>query len=573
MKKDIRSILYGFTMAEILISLAIAMIVATAMVPVFGTKKVKRPTNKIEHGIVACYYNGSNQLQYEVRKNVEDGAARDGSPGGTECTFMIPSKASHVKIIAIGAGGNGGGNTFQMQVVNGANSGNGSIRIDNNFQDDIEASSSKDSTIPNKIRSTFNEWASRRQGEVYALYSEVRSPIGAGGSGKCKAVYCNASCAASDPYKNGDAPNGSWYSQRTNCPQNNYTSGCWHYQHGKGGNSGKGLMVKNISLPINGDSTIKIDETDQLSGVSVTTGGTTNSISMTASGAGGNPTYNDAAGRYADGSDSNVASTCTYKGSKNWCAQASSQEPGNQGKKIGIEIPALQKCEDNEARAIFGIVKYRGKGLGREWSANSAYTWEYNDPAVIPTLSTKGDYGSEVVQVFNNLKGSLTLHPARGIGDTSRVLKENQIIVSTTTSSQNGRTLATGTPYPVNEQIPKEIAELGKPENKEHFTYLDAVNGTGFRIPLSNCGQNCPGYAGTGTYLFVKDTNAINSVKLVNNQSGATYTKFFSKYENFDNLSTCPNGDSLVSYPGVAWAGYCRGSKSSGNWGGIIVIW
>ena len=184
MKKDYRSILYGFTMAEILISLAIAMIVATAMVPVFGTKKVKRPTNKIDHGVAACYYNANNQLQFEIQKNTEDGAAREGNAdGGTECAFTIPSKASHIKIIAIGAGGSALDNYFQMQVVPGANSGSGSIRIDNNFQDDIEAASSVDASIPNKIRNTFNEWATRNPGQVYALYNEVRSPIGAGGSG------------------------------------------------------------------------------------------------------------------------------------------------------------------------------------------------------------------------------------------------------------------------------------------------------------------------------------------------------------------------------------------------------
>ena len=462
-----------------------------------------------------------------------------------------------------------------MQVVPGANSGSGSIRIDNNFQDDIEAASSVDASIPNKIRNTFNEWATRNPGQVYALYNEVRSPIGAGGSGKCEAVYCNASCAAPSPARGGDVPSyGSWYIKRPNCPQNSYTSGCWHYQHGKGGNSGNGLIVRNVSVPINGDSSIKLDETDSLGGVTVTTNGNTNSVVMMTSGAGGTPVFNSAAGVFTNGANNGTPASCKYQGNTNWCSRASAVA-GNQGAAYGIEVPDLQTCQDREVPTVFGRVTYKGKGLGNGYNNNAAYTWEYTDPDVIPTITKRGEYGSDVVQVFNNIKGTLQLHPARGTGDTTYVAKDGQRIVSALNpSNPNGGRFNTNTHYKVNEQIPQGIAELGKPENEDHFTYLDAIRSSGFRIPLLNCGKNCPGYAGTGTYLFVKDTNAINFVRLINRQSGnVTYDKYFSNFNNFDNLSTCPDGDIMTSYPNVAWAAYCSGSKRNGSWGGVIVIW
>ena len=99
----------GFTIAELLISLLISAILAAAMVPVIGIKKIKNPIIKYNHGIAECYYNESGQLTYYYETNRK--SERNGTQvinGSDHCSFLIP-KAQYFQIFVIGAGSDSAG--------------------------------------------------------------------------------------------------------------------------------------------------------------------------------------------------------------------------------------------------------------------------------------------------------------------------------------------------------------------------------------------------------------------------------------------------------------------------------
>ena len=309
MRKDNRIVFCGFTMAEILISIAIAMIVATAMVPLIGTGKIKKPTNRVNHGVAACYYDTSGRLHYEYRENKSGGISTDKVIGGNHCTFPVP-KSNYLEIIAIGAGGNT--SNAQPVIVSGVTNARqeGDIRVDNNFQVDIEkAASTEDADLPSKIRAVLNEWASSSSGSNLFANFTLTSPIGAGGSGLCQSRVSLPVCGASSPMRGGDGPYGSYYRANTS-----YDTGlnCWWYQHGKGGASGTGLKKSNVKFYLDGHSDISIEDNAERTSVRVKSDKYGDKwITMAAAKAGNSPTFNGT--RYIDGAapSSSYNATCS----------------------------------------------------------------------------------------------------------------------------------------------------------------------------------------------------------------------------------------------------------------------
>ena len=505
----------------------------------------------------------------------------DGGKSGTECTINIP-KASHVEIIAIGGGGSSTSSDFRMQVASGSNQASGSLRVDNNFQNDINAASSKGDDLPDKIRTALSEWASSNDKKVYARYT-VTSPVGAGGSGMCKAVFANTSCSAINP-------KGSWYSARTDYPTDNYTTDCWWYQHGKGGSSAKGIKGT-IAIPLKGSSVITVEETTSRAGVLVNNSGTISSISLSASEAGGDPQWKDDKGKgyYVAGKNGTTVAKCS--GTASLCNKATTSVDANPGGDGGIEETHAQRCADRVVPAKSGIVSYKGKGLGNEWQNDqkAAFDWQYSTLAVIPKLAQKGNYGKEITQTFENLDGIIVLHPGKAGKASYAHKKSDTKNLINANGGKNGVIYDKNDYFDVNEQIPSNIAALGKADNANHFSYLNKVKGSGFNLSTSKliqCESNgsCPGYAGTGTYLFVRKSKSnakpkLNVLTIRNNQSSSgnyspgTFTKDFSATgSEFNKYPTCPDGDIEVFLP-QSWASYCIGHQQKGIGGAIIVIW
>ena len=108
MKKNTKKLHSGFTVAELLLSMLVVMVVAASLVPIIGPKKVKIPNIRKSHGIFECYYDAAgNLLQYHANNQGLKDAVPSTPEGSTDrCIFRVPA-ADRYEIYAIGAGADG----------------------------------------------------------------------------------------------------------------------------------------------------------------------------------------------------------------------------------------------------------------------------------------------------------------------------------------------------------------------------------------------------------------------------------------------------------------------------------
>lgn len=217
MKKDLK-MHPGFTIAELLVSMLIVMLVASAMVPIVGPKKLRTLSTRFNHGIAACYWD-EGRLMYLYADN---GPNRNASPtqmedGATSCRYNVP-QANHYTIYAVGAGADGAGNDGNglSSTVAPQNKYNDTIGLSsfrNDIGDKVENRVGNDinSLIPGQeegrsfqleLQDTFTDWAkSINAGRVlshedaqsyningngrylYAEFKGLKGPTGAGGAG------------------------------------------------------------------------------------------------------------------------------------------------------------------------------------------------------------------------------------------------------------------------------------------------------------------------------------------------------------------------------------------------------
>mgnify|MGYP002623270869 CR=1 FL=1 len=98
---------HGYTLAEMLVVLAIVSMVMLAMPPV--TKKVfKVDATAKKHGRVECYYNSEGKLlQYTATELGPSRPEEVENTKATYCSFIPPSNATYIMIHAVGGGGAG----------------------------------------------------------------------------------------------------------------------------------------------------------------------------------------------------------------------------------------------------------------------------------------------------------------------------------------------------------------------------------------------------------------------------------------------------------------------------------
>ena len=107
MKKKLKNMRFGFTIAELLITMFIAMIVAAAMVPLVGPKKIKFPEFNKVHGIYECYWDGETLRAYYADSEHVNGDSSKEVVGDNYCKFTPPDGADHFEIYAITSGTDG----------------------------------------------------------------------------------------------------------------------------------------------------------------------------------------------------------------------------------------------------------------------------------------------------------------------------------------------------------------------------------------------------------------------------------------------------------------------------------
>lgn len=305
MKKKIKNMRYGFTVAELLITMFIAMIVAAAMVPLIGPKKIKFPEFNKVHGIYACYWDNEGNLQAYYADTKQKAPYNTGDlVQGNYCTFPAQANADHFEIYAITSGSPGYLNNLNAELSLNAvvsqssspiNQGDISLEryksdIDNivaNVDDDLYRvidNNNKIMLLRDMVRRTITDWSKNGEGKnkPYAVITALNTALGRGGGGIARKFTVDKTAksgggytectvdAQEDPQqmfrpdegftmaKPNDASAVSYFKQLITM-----NSKCYGYLHLAGSDSRPGIQLKpdfKILLPVNAESTY-IDRT------------------------------------------------------------------------------------------------------------------------------------------------------------------------------------------------------------------------------------------------------------------------------------------------------------------------
>ena len=633
--KKIINFASGFTIAELLLTMLITTIVAAAMVPVIGLKKVKFPRNAFNHGIAECYYEPVGGLDqngdatewrlmfYHADNTRRNDAQAVHIPNEDFCRFEVP-RADYFEIIAIGAGQDGYSNENEVRFnVNDLGVGGtvvqpGFIHVDGRYQSElnsirIDIDNRHNVPISSHIREILDQWAnSERREELYALYM-LESPVGAGGSGRCVQDFnqnkpgCDKCYAGNMGGYGTDCPGplaGNWTNHTVFQGFSSLGSGrCWLYTHADGGNSGRGRRTHHrIRVPLKSDTQIRTSTTAGEAYLEVDG----RSIQLTAAEAGFTPSYDRPNIRWTlDERPGDPAdSECHDGGGGNWCNTAMAWIDDTYihkgGKCSSAGPPGNCNGDAHSNGRIFYSDHINGDTEGK------MLRWDYNALRATPRSGGKGEEGQETAVVYENLRGTLFLRPAPYIpnAEAEDMGRNNMTYVrqdpddpETTLLYANSGTSKGGPidmPFTmVNSDVPYPHYpyEMAIPENINHFDYLSKLDTTRFRGGLRNCraDQWCPGYAGKGIYFYIRDVPDAATISLTNMYNGKSYsipTRQLIEQRGPANISnlcadnqTQPHAMQRLPYTvpnhGTEWftPHYCKEPKTKGSPGAVIIMW
>lgn len=629
MRKDIRNKKPGFTIAELLISMLIVMLIAAAMVPVIGPKKLKRPFYKQYHGVAECYYKeGDSKIQYYSADN--KGFVETRREQGEYCEFDVP-KADRYDIYAIGAGSDGSwaypsSNPLPISlitlteddiIVNGdsnsvesdfgkfdrfeINFKNAPLSLDENGN--ILGIGKPPASFFNELKDAFDGWAEQLQGKNSDLYfklENIYSPTHGGGA------------ASSKLFRRGS---NEIYEDLCTDPNNNENlckePSNFEYKHAAGGNSGyKTVLIDYPTLvPIDGSSII----TDMNKGYDTTS----LHFEMSYKGGGKNKLILSSAQKGPDGyweKDSNNvwksvtptdipnASSASVEYDAQRCikynkecltagkihAIRNGKEKSTQGDKEGI----MSFPDEGSSEPIpeSGNIVYNKKPFHWSYSSVGMANYKYGLPgkpgevrsAVYPQLKVDKLYLFPGKTYFTNTYVSLGT-------DTS--IKSNILIEAKSMPNEGYKWVDYG-PVPIGPYPPQDVLKATTVDNSSLMPYISKLNTYaqyGIKKGLYNCDQQeigCPGFGSSGIYpLIVVPTDQSNEFKnkyllnLHDNQGlekndysvgyGGTPPKEEDVYRsNGSGEIKCHDGSTPL---GVTNKKYCQ--KHFGNGGAVIILW
>ena len=674
----------GFTIAELLISLLISALLAAAMVPVLGMKKVKFPSNKLNHGLAICYYtydgdsdvvnmdedgkdgdDSNYTLHYYYASSTRKETRINSTIEGDHCTFRAPN-SPFIQVYAIGAGGHSAwwekdSGIDQYATLDTADILSGTFTPDENFQSQIDAADNVQSygviqSLSGKIREAMNRWSKDYPDQVIAAYN-LKSPIGRGGIGRCKpvSIYKELYGKNTEPYKQCEEYCSEGYDNKS-CTHLHTPSGvrwhninevrpyvtdgeraCWAFIHGEGQRSGFGGEMKGVTAAVNGTSNITIYNDFTRAGYSITSANLdSESVYLTASKDGAAPTEK-ASGFETKEPKPDMNAGCVDVGSsaiydacealfRIYDTMYASGSLGGKEREIDFG------CEDEYINAS------SEKSLGNVQVLNH-FKWEYTPSTIRYQHAVSGIPGEMRSKVFENLTGELYLYPAKHSeamesvanpspsitidedgnvvygpppelhvhkygGDLTRVLlrehvepeDEDQepvpdVILMT---SRTGKTAVqsnieyqstNGGDYAVSVDISRPDLPLIKPyyddavtDNRAIFgDYISKVNNSKFADnPLSGCDQDCPGFAGDGSYIYLTNIPPYaDMLKLYNvfQHNTIPYTLPGDMYEPLKPPASCIGNFQLVKSSANPDLYLCKPNRPRGNPGAVIIVW
>lgn len=532
---------YGFTLAEILITLLIVGFIASLGIPMLGQQKMKKPNQvKIRHGTFECYYDQDGNLHsyYADSEEDPDGAWDEHLVDGS-CQFTPPSD-SNVMIYAIGAGGTGamGLSTIPYYIYRPFET-SGYVRTDTDFQLSLRDACEKHKWVCENWNKQWDD--SSAQQVEYIL----TSPLGSGGVGRTDRRLkdfdddkteedCRKECAAGHP----------------SCTEN-----CFTVYSANGGKGCKGgsyrIKVKlkkddNVSYSIDLDKT-KIDFNANKYFELLPSGDGRDAYLVNGVPQNGEDctSYPDLPGANSYMSWENGGGTISIVSSEN--------VPGN--------------------NSLFpGGTKSRTRGQ-ISYPHPSQIEYKAKESGIYAYFGLAGAAGSTNFRVYETLPSSIIfrLNPARTSSSNSevRIIRNGSEELLFNASSGNDRR-ADWEHLAINKDDSVFPSKYKADDFTEQIPAFSASHGVGYKSKLAELqasGSFMPGKSGAGAYPVLHNVPENNEPFQIN---GVVVTNGLVQAATYDLPDTCFDGSALKQ-EGTQY--YCGEHENIGNPGAIIIKW
>ena len=532
----------GFTLSEILITLAILGFIAALSVPMLGQQKLKKPNvSALGHGIFECYYGNDGRLYQHYAD--EKGTDKTEPVEGEACHFTAPV-ANYYAITTIGAGGDGGymdmiPDYFPKNISDSSTSA--SVSTGSSFYNDLHGLPSGFSWVLGSQINGKSYW------DEAAPYNKVKYTLQAkvgksGSSNKYLAVLSldqNSSCKSC-------LTTGS-----TNCPED-----CFTVHACRGGNSGLAYQanINNVILSSNDN-------------VSYSLNGSKNSKPAVTLNIGNKEAFVMHAPKGKD------AYTITV-GDNQTCQQGQDGEtPSPHCGQTGFgAIDCSYYAQNLGATETTGYPKYSPKSgkpaIDGVVSINpSEIKISYQYLVINPKYGTSGQPGNVIMRIYEKLpKSALVAVPANNINPDSVVYIQNangqRSTLSIAAAGANGTEVDDSTFYEINNSddlpFPSKLKDTVAPKAPDIFSAIG-------RSLKSNIAELTvtPGTSGDGGYPFIDSISASLQKKIGNKTFNGNDSTITTKAEK------CWNGSDPVL--GLSGKYYCEATR--GGKGAVTIEW
>lgn len=526
----------GFTIAEILMTMAILGFVVALSVPMLGQQKIKKTKNEVlVHGLFECYYDNAGLLTQHLID--EDGKETVKHVQGS-CSFTPPF-ANFYAITSAGAGGDGGflNKTPSYTIPTKLPTKSINISTNENFQSDLQSLSDEF----NWVRTYWDDAA------IYNLVNyTINGRIGKGGwSNRVLTVKTTAQdqdCSAC------------LTTNAMNCPEQ-----CYKCTTCKGGDSiGYNYFIRR--LPLTSDLNITYDFKYKDGGRSAT--------ALTI-GDGRAIVYDAPAGSNAKGDiDINHNKSSCIQGNDGYAPQ-----PKNTGFGFCKSCYFTKETVTNLGGiGVQGHPTYNPKNGDQERlpgiSSNPPYiTAYYQYMSIKPQYGTYGEAGNVITRTYEQLPiTELTIIPAANANEDTVVYmlnSKNEIkYLSKTNSGANGRDITNSNNFAIetNDDLPVPTGLKSLVINPSKNTISSSNRAKKSKIDDLTIPPAIPG---SGAYPLVTSINASKLARKIGEWTAPSSSA---------NMTTtnpkCLNGDTPE---GSGSSLYCKATQ--GGKGAVIIEW
>lgn len=538
---------YGFTLAEILITLVIVGFIASLGIPMLGQQKMKKPNQvKMRHGTFECYYGQDGVLHsYYADSDENPNGVEDAHLSGGSCQFTPPSD-SNVMIYAIGAGGTGAKDLSGIPYyVYKPFETSGWVSTGTDFQVSLAEACEEHPWV---CENWDKQWDGNNAQEVeYRIYS----PLGSGGKGardkrlkhyaegSREAEYCAHICAAWHP----------------SC-----TDDCFDVVTADGGRGGKGSWYK-IKVKLMSGDNVRFNATGTESSISFNANKFL-TLQPSGSGTDGN-VYNGNSYNGSSGQDHVLWPNTNWQNFMSW-------NSGNGT--LGITSKGI--LDGNEPLSPDAITKRVTPGK-IEVVAPTRIRYEAKESGINAYFGKAGTVGSTNLRVYEKLPSSIIfkLDPARtsSSGSEVKIIRNgSEESLFRASSGADGYVPQTLEHLPINKDDSVFPSKYKADSFLEQIPSFSASHGVGYRSKLAELQASdwfMPGKSGAGAYPVLYNVPQNNEPFKIN---GVVVTNGLVEAVHYELPETCFDGSALQNQ-GDQY--YCGHGDNIGNPGAIVIKW